>query len=189
MRPHPAHRGRRTLGDPHVGPSSGRDLGTGPGDPKRRSSPGLEGKFSRGMRSENPCERLGRDSEADAGGEGTGRRQDQAPRVGRRVSLPAGPGLDAQRPALGPRRVLPGKDIAPEMGEWAGRREAEAAGLGLGCVSRPMGPRAWLRPRQAFRQDHHPNGPQASSPPLLQGNSHSCCHARGMQVSPAKATV
>ena len=189
MRPCPAQRGRGALADPHIGPSTGRDLGTGPGDPKRRSSPALESEPSRGVRFENPCEKLGRDSEADTGGEGTDRRQDQVPRLGGHASLPAGPGSGTQGPALGPRRVLPGKDITPEMGGGPGGGRPRLPGWGLECVSRPKGPRAWLYPRQAFCQDHHPNGPQVSSPPLLQGNSRSCGHARGMQESPAKARV
>lgn len=102
-RPRPAHRGRGALGDPHIGPSTGRVLGTGPGDPERRSSPALDGGLSRGMRFENPCEKLGRDSEADAGGEGADRRQDEVPRVGGLASLPVGPGSGTQCPALGPR--------------------------------------------------------------------------------------
>ena len=73
MRPCPAQRGRGALADPHIGPSTGRGLGTGLGDPKRRSSPALEGELSRGVRVENPCEKLGHDSEADTGGEGTDR--------------------------------------------------------------------------------------------------------------------
>ena len=126
-------------GDPHVGPSSGRDLGTGPGDPTRRSAPALEGELSR-ERFENPCERLGRDSEADAGGEGTDRRQDQAPRVGGRVSLPTGSGLGAQRPALGPRQVLPGKDITPEMGGGLGGERPRLPGWGWNAFPGPRGP-------------------------------------------------
>ena len=101
--------------------------------------------------------------------------------------------LQAQDWVLSAQLWVPGKSFQVKISHlrwgagWEGRGRGCRAGAGMPFQA--QGVQSLAAFQEGLLPRPPPEWPPVSSPPLLQGNSQSCCHARGMQESPEKATV